>query len=346
MLNHQQSHLQKHGLTVIVITNSDNLHVADFRMLCEQDITKGDQQLGLGFSGNQVCSIWNGATDELMELRTLYRQEYLLQPTPISIISFGESEDNWLYGFGFNSVTKYVDGKTGLLTVIQVSSGLSPAEAANIGKLREMAKAQGCHVVIYLISQENFAPALLKGMADRLMVIEPCEADPNWDWAVSITQISHGYFSPSRGKLFCQFSHAPGAFPEFVFEPFIDSDPMVRAQWHARKHGATMDEIGKEFDCHKSTVSRNLKCIRKNQNSWLSEDQADTLIASVLGVVPPKAKQSLSPLDDDSDLPDVEYDDSAFRGVDVDDDDDVDLDGLDVEPYLPKRRPKAAKTRW
>lgn len=267
----------KHGLTTIVITNSENVKAADFRMLCDKDIIKEDQRLGLGYPEKKTSSLWAGPAEELRLLRQLYRDEFFHQRPAVSVMSMGDAEGNWLQGPGFATLTKHLDNENGLITILYESSGLSPVESANMGKLREKAKAQGCHVVIFIIVEGKFDPkTTLKGMVDRLIVVEPCDADPNWECAVSLTQVRQGYFNASPGKLFCQFNQVTDAFPEVIWEPFIDTNPEIRAQWHMHKKGCSMSDIGEAFGCDKSTVSRNLKHIPKKLDSWLSSDEINT----------------------------------------------------------------------
>ena len=266
----------KHGVTVVAITCPEELPPGAIRLAIEKDIINGEQHVGINYPDKAASSLWTGASDEIRELRHLYQKEFRSKHPAVSVISMGDSEGNWLQGPGYHAVAKHPDGTNGLVTFIQETDGLPPVESANIGKLREVAKACGCHIVIFLIAQGKFNPVSIKGMVDRLIVVEPCEADSDWEYAVSITVIRQGYFSASPGKLFCQLNQASGAFPEASWEPFIDATPEVRAQWHMHKKGCSMAEIAQAFDCDKSTVSRNLKHTPKKLDSWLSDDQVES----------------------------------------------------------------------
>lgn len=334
MLNHLHSSSLKSGVTVVAVTRTDTQFPLDaLRLVCEQDIIKGEHNLGLGKPTKKSSSLWTGLADELAPLRQLYRDEFLHQRPAVSVISMGDTEGNWLQGPGFLALTKHLYGENGLITTFHESSGLSPVESANLGKLREMAKVQGCHVVIFVIAQEKFDTVTLKGMVDRLVVIEPCEADPGWQYAASITQIRQGYFSPSSGKLFCQFNQVFDAFPEVTWEPFIDTNPDIRAQWHMHKQSCSMSDIGEAFGCDKSTVSRNLKHTPKKLDSWLSDDEINCRFNLDLNIEAMKPKTTKAK--------------TGGKVEAIEDDDDCAWDDPDEdEDEVPKQQPKRKKMRF
>ncbi len=324
----------KHGVTVVAITCPEELPPGAIRLAIEKDIINGEQHVGINYPDKAASSLWTGASDEIRELRHLYQKEFRSKHPAVSVISMGDSEGNWLQGPGYHAVAKHPDGTNGLVTFIQETDGLPPVESANIGKLREVAKACGCHIVIFLIAQGKFNPVSIKGMVDRLIVVEPCEADSDWEYAVSITQIRQGYFSPSPGKLFCQFNQVTDAFPEVTWEPFIDTDPEIRAQWHMHQKGCSMAEIAQAFGCDKSTVSRNLKRTPKKLESWLTEDELDELATTILGDNPPSQKPP--------------QEDNCIKANAINDEDDCDWDNLDDddEDEVPKQQAMHKKSRW
>lgn len=335
MLIHHPSPAARNGVTAVAITNPEALPPGVIRLVIEEDIIQGSQHLGLGYPEKKASSLWAGPAEELRPLRQLYRDEFYHKRPAVSVISMGESEGNWFHGLGYHAVTKHLDGEIGLFTLFYESRGLSPVESANLGKLREMTKAQGCHVVIFIIASEKFDPTTLKGMVDRLIVIEPCEADQGWEYAASITQIRQLYFSPSPGKLFCQFNQVPDAFPEVTWEPFIDTDPEIRAQWHMHQKECSMAEIAQAFGCDKSTVSRNLKHTPKKLDSWLSDDQVES-------------RFDLS-LEDEATQPKTTKAKTGGKVEAIEDDDDCgwdDPDEDDAEDEVPKQQPKRKKMRF
>lgn len=335
MLNHLRSSSLKSGVTIVAIAPTyDDFPLYALRLVCEQDIIKGEHHLELGKPTKKSSSLWTGPVDELAPLRQLYRDEFIHQRPAVSVISMGDTEGNWLQGPGFLALTKHLNGKNGLITIFYESSGFSPLESANLGKLREMAKTQGCHVVIFVIAQDKFDPkTTLKGMIDRLIVIEPCDADPNWERAVSITQIRQGYISPSSGNLLCQLNQVPDAFPEVTWEPFIDTNPDIRAQWHMHKNGCSMSDIGEAFGCDKSTVSRNLKHTPKKLDSWLSDDEIKSRFNRDLEDESPHPKTTKAKTGGKVEA--IEEEDDCFWDDPDEDEDDV-----------PKHQPKHKKMRF
>ena len=333
MLTHRSHPAARNGVTAMVITNPEALPPGAIRLVIEEDIIQEDKHLDLGYPEKKASSLWAGPAEELRPLRQLYRDEFLHQRHAVSVISMGDAEGNWLQGPGFLALTKHLDGENGLITIFYESSGLSPVESANLGKLREMANAQGCHIVIFIIAGEKFDPTTLKGMVNRLIVIEPCETDQGWQCAASITQIPQGHFPPSLDKLFCQFNQVPDAFPEVTWEPFIDTDPEIRAQWHMHKKGCSMSDIGEAFGCDKSTVSRNLKHTPKKLDSWLTDDEI-------------KTRFDLD-LEDEAACPKTTKAKTGGKVEAIEEDKDCFWDDLDEdEDDVPKQQPKRKKTRF
>lgn len=329
MLINQQQPLPTRGVSIVVLPNPDTAGTPPpgvLRLVFEQEIINQTHHLGLGYPAKPVLSLWVGSSEEIRNAKKWYRKAFPGKSPAVSLVSLGDCYCNYLLGAGFQSVANHVDGQTGLVTFFQESDVLTPAEASNLGKLRQKAKEHICHVVIFLIANGKASYSFLKGMVDNLIVIELCEADPDWQWAVSIAHISQGYFTTFRQKLLCQMNMVEDAFPGAVFESFLDADPIVRAQWHMHRRGATMEEIAEACDCDKSTISRNLKHLPKKTESWLNDDQVEDLLALINGSHSPKAKTPKRK--------------TVEEAVDIDDEDD------DDEPDLPKRRPKAAKTRW
>ncbi len=342
MIINQQRPLPTRGVSIVVLPNPENPETPPpgvLRLIFEQDIINQTYHLGLGYPAKPVSSLWVGSSEEIRNAKKWYRKEFTGKSPAVSVVSMGDCYCNCLLGAGFQSVASHVDGQTGLVTLFHESDVQTPVEASNLGKARQKAKEHNCHVVIFLIANGKDSYSFLKGMVDNLIVIEPCEADPDWQWAVSIAHISQGYFTTYRQKLLCQMTIVDDAFPDAVFEPFLDVDPIVRAQWHMHRRGANMEEIAEAFDCDKSKISRNLKHLPKKSESWLNDDQIEDLLASINGSHSPMVKTpKRKTVEEDGDLENDDYDN--WDKIDIEDEDDDDA------PDLPKRRPKAAKTRW
>lgn len=328
------------GLTVVAISykgQSTFAPPADLRLAFEAHLFSENPALGLKASNKKrFNALWAGSGEELSTLRRMYNQKPAHMPR-VDLVSLGDFEDNWLNGPGYNSIAKQVEAKVGLVTFFcTLQEGITPLAAANLAKLRQQAHQNACHVIAFVVVPEVQLNANeLRGMADRIVVIKPCEPDPDWSWAVSAEFVSQGYFGVTRPKTMCQLTSSGKGYPQAVFEPHLHDELVTRVQWHMRKHGAMNKDIAQAFDVSGSTITRALQHLPKYPKSWKSEEEVKSLLAFVMGEDTTPAASKKGTQWGDSDLDD-------------DDDEDVDLSGLDDDDdalYLPKKTSKLNKRR-
>ena len=328
------------GLTVVAISykgQSTFAPPADLRLAFEAHLFSENPALGLKASKKKrFNALWAGSGEELSTLRRMYNQKPAHMPR-VDLVSLGDFEDNWLNGPGYNSIAKQVEAKVGLVTFFcTLQEGITPLAAANLAKLRQQAHQNACHVIAFVVVPEVQLNANeLRGMADRIVVIKPCEPDPDWSWAVSAEFVSQGYFGVTRPKTMCQMASSGKGYPQAVFEPHLHDELATRVQWHMRKHGAMNKDIAQAFDVSGSTITRALQHLPKYPKSWKSEKEVESLLAFVMGEDTQSAASKKGMQWGDSDLDD-------------DDDEDVDLSGLDDDDdalYVPKKTSKLNKRR-
>lgn len=346
ILNHTSSLVgtrsERIGLTVVAISHKGQSTFAPpavLRLAVEAHLFSENPALGLKASTKKrFNALWAGSSEELSALRRMYNQKPAHMPR-VDLVSQGDFEDNWLNGPSYNSVAKHVEANVGLLTFFcPLKEGITPLAAANLAKLRQQAHQNACHVIAFVVVPEvQLNVNELQGMADRILVIQPCEPDPDWSWAVSAEFVSQGYFGVTRPKTMCQLASSAKGYPQAVFEPHLHDELVTRVQWHMRKHGAMNKDIAHAFDVSPSTITRALQHLPKYPKSWKSEEEVKSLVAFVMGEDTPSAASKKGTQWGDSDLDDE------------DEDEDVDLSGLDDDDddalYVPKKNSKLNKRR-
>lgn len=283
------------GLTAVVIerpTLGGAASPADIRLAVEMSLLSGKHELGLKASSKKsFTALWAGSGVELKWIKSFYARKSSGMHQA-NVFSLGDTELDWLSGYGYPLITKAIRLGDGLVTFFFSLSGegVTRQAAANLGRLRQQARQDIFHVVAFVVvADAKFSPDSLRGMVDRMVVVKPCEPDPEWDWAFSTEFVSQGYFDATRSKMMCQLSASPGQHPRAVFEPYLHDSSESRLQWHLRKHGVMNKDIAADFGVSGSTITRALQHLPKYSESWKTAEEVRKLFVSVLGedVSPP-----------------------------------------------------------
>ncbi len=328
------------GLTVVVIPSHGQTHTvppAVLRLAIEASLYAEAPELGIkACRDKRFTALWAGSKEELTAIRRMYSQkpDHMVRA---DVVSLGEFEYDWLNGPGNSTIARHVETEVGLVTFFCCpAQGITPLGAATLSKLRQQAQQQACHVLALIVvpaGQLNVDE--LRGMVDRAIVFKPCEADPDWAWAVSAEFVSRGYFDVAHPKTMCQLSFRDMEYPRALFEPFLHDELVTRVQWHMRKHGARNKDIADAFDVSGSTITRALQLLPKYPTSWKSEDEVEAMLAFVTGEENPSSSSSKKPAKwAGSDL--FDGDDLSILD-DGDEDDDCDI------THVPKKSAKMNK---
>lgn len=203
------SHSELIGLTVVVISNDEKFETpppAAIRMAAEANLYSQGHEIGLKApTKKSALAFWAGNNEELAGVRRMYKfkPKYASR---MEVVCLGDFESDWFSGPGCHSIVKCLDPQTGLVTLFHCpSQGLTPMAASNLGKLRQLAQQNGCHLVVFVVATEAlFNPLSLRGMVDRIVVLKPCEPDPEHEWAVSAEFVTQGLFNAKRPKALWQ----------------------------------------------------------------------------------------------------------------------------------------------